>query len=181
MDADTNGAGVALGIVPVPSMSDDGQFVAFESMDGSLGPQGGTPAYDVFVRDLSAGTTELISAHYPGLASYAVNGPSMTSGQVVSANGRFVVFGSDASDLVPNDTNGLQDVFVADLVAGTMTLVSVSTNEINSGNGVSRNPVITSDGRYVVFSTRPATWCLVTPTLLRTCSSVICRRGQRRW
>src|SRR6185436_8945402 len=52
----------------------------------------------------------------------------------------------------PNDTNNASDVFLRDLVAGTTTLVSVSTNGVSSGNLQSSAPSITPDGRYVVFS-----------------------------
>jgi len=69
----------------------------------------------------------------------------------VSANGRFVAFYSDADDLAPNDTNGFGDVFVRDLIAGTNILVSVNTNGSASGDGLSTDPAISSNGQYVVF------------------------------
>ena len=66
-------------------------------------------------------------------------------------DGRYVVFQSNASNLVPNDNNGASDVFVRDLVAGTISLVSVNTSGSGSGNGASQDPVVSSDGRYVSF------------------------------
>ncbi len=68
----------------------------------------------------------------------------------ISTNGRFVLFESDATNLVANDTNNAQDIFVRDLVNGTTTLVSVNTNGW-SGSGESRDPAMTPDGRYVAF------------------------------
>src|SRR5262249_11785277 len=63
---------------------------------------------------------------------------------------RYVLFESDASDLVPGDTNGVSDVFMRDVLGGTTLLISVAANG-GSGNGPSTNAVMTPDGRYVVF------------------------------
>ena len=71
--------------------------------------------------------------------------------QVISADGRFVVFTSADTNLVPNDTNGFDDVFVRDLVAGTTIRVSVATGGAE-GNGESTEASLTSDGRFVVFT-----------------------------
>ncbi|MGZ4618639.1 MAG: TolB family protein, partial [Frankiaceae bacterium] len=69
----------------------------------------------------------------------------------VSADGRYVVFTSDAANLVPGDTNDTPDVFVRDRRAGTTTRVSVS-NTGAQGNGYSYNaPAVSADGRYVAF------------------------------
>jgi len=65
-----------------------------------------------------------------------------------------VVLKSAASNLVLNDANNASDVFVRDLVAGTTTLISVSTNGVSSGNLESTSPSITPDGRYVLFASR---------------------------
>ena len=63
----------------------------------------------------------------------------------VSGDGRFVVFTSTADNIVPGDTNGAEDVFVRDLIAGT-------TRRVSRGNGASRSPAISPDGRYVSFT-----------------------------
>jgi Tol biopolymer transport system component len=68
----------------------------------------------------------------------------------ISADGRYVVFASDASNLVPGDTNHRRDIFVRDLRAGRTTRVSVSTRG-QQGNLDSYNPSISDDGRFVVF------------------------------
>jgi len=77
------------------------------------------------------------------------NGDSF--GPELSGDGRVVVFQSDASNLVPGDTNGASDVFAHDLVTGQTTRLSVSTTGVE-GNGPSRVPAISGDGRVVVFS-----------------------------
>jgi Tol biopolymer transport system component len=115
----------------------------------------------VFVRDLVSGTTTLVST--TGTAS----GNSDSSNPVLSADGRYVAFTSDASNLVANDSNGTIDVFVRDLVNGTTTLVS--TTGTASGNNRSFNPVVSADGRYVAFTAMPATWWRMTPMAHSRC------------
>ncbi|MGB8368827.1 MAG: hypothetical protein ACLPYZ_07145 [Limisphaerales bacterium] len=133
-----------------PSLSPDGRFVVFISAANDLVP-GGNSFYslNVFLHDCASNTTVLVSGNLSGTGGG--NGSSML-GQV-STNGQFVVFQSDASNLVPNDTNGVTDIFVRDLVAGTTTLVSVSTNG-GPANGASTDPIMTPDGRYVAFISR---------------------------
>ena len=99
--------------------------------------------------------TELVSINWAG-----TNGSDGLNGAVgdftISANGRFVVFSSFASDLVTNDTNGgtgpSQDVFIRDLQTKTTTLVSVNQFGTDSGNGNSGSPAVSADGRFVAFS-----------------------------
>src|SRR5208282_6313483 len=98
------------------------------------------------------GATSLISAADSALPSQTPDGSSSFTSFSVSSNGQFVAFYSDADDLVANDINGCGDVFVRDLVAGTNILVSVSTNGIAPGDGISSDPAISGDGRYVAFS-----------------------------
>jgi Tol biopolymer transport system component len=69
----------------------------------------------------------------------------------ISADGRFVAFASEADNLVPNDTNGKEDVFIRDRLTGTTERVSVSSAG-EQGNGVSAGPSISADGRFVAFS-----------------------------
>jgi len=71
----------------------------------------------------------------------------------VSADGRFVVFASFATSLVPNDTNGVEDVFLRDLRLGTTTRVSVSSTGVE-GNGGSLHPMVSADGRLIYFRSR---------------------------
>jgi hypothetical protein len=124
-------------------ISSDGEHVAFLSNS----PAG----VHVYERDQASGAMTEIDVNTSGQPSA---GPIQTSGNerpAVSADGRFVAFGSDASDLVPGDDNGVTDVFVRDTVLGTTTRVSVDSNG-NQADGRSVYPVISDDGRYVSFT-----------------------------
>jgi Tol biopolymer transport system component len=90
-------------------LSADGRFVTFASGDPSLVASDSNGAYDVFVRDRLAGTTERVSLPRAG-----GQGNGESSAPTISPDGRFVAFETRASNLVPGDTNGTIDVFVAD-------------------------------------------------------------------
>ena len=74
------------------------------------------------------------------------------STRVVSTDGRFVVFSSDASNLVANDNNGVSDVFLRDRVLGTTVRISVNRNDGGDASGESHTPSINSDGRFIAFA-----------------------------
>ncbi|MCY2990669.1 MAG: S8 family serine peptidase [Planctomycetota bacterium] len=120
-----------------PSLSADGRFVAFTSGNSNGG--------DVFVFDRQSDSVERVSVANDGTAA---NGQSHDPS--ISADGRFVAFWSDAGNLVPNDRNGWEDVFVYDRVEHTVELVSVA-NDGTQANRDSRNPSISADGRFVAF------------------------------
>ncbi len=130
-----------------PVVSSNGLFVAFQTEAGNLAGTDTNGASDVLLRDVMAGTTTLVSVNSAGTASG--NGPS--SNPQLSADGRYVVFESLASDLVSGDTNDLRDVFVRDRLLGTTALVSVNSVGTGGGNGASDSASITPDGRWVVF------------------------------
>src|SRR5689334_4892864 len=75
---------------------------------------------------------------------------SISTHPVVSPDGRFVLFDSSASNLVPLDANGWQDVFLRDRLGGTTLLVSVGTGGVQS-NGPSVDYALSADGRIVAF------------------------------
>ena len=85
-----------------------------------------------------------------GAAGAEANGAS-GGFPAVSADGRFVAFASEATNLVANDTNGFGDVFVRDRQLGTTTIVSVATDG-TPGNDESGYPMLDAGGRFVVFS-----------------------------
>lgn len=153
LEADTNENG-SMAVVPatIPRLSADGRWVAFESPDNTLVAQDRNHAFDVFVRDLVSNKTELVSVHHPSLVSLTPNGSSALTTWSTSADGRYLAFASTADDIVPGDTNECRDVFVRDLVTGTNFLVSLDQFGIASGNGVSTEPTLTLDGRYVAFT-----------------------------
>ncbi|MBW4513792.1 MAG: hypothetical protein KME11_01040 [Timaviella obliquedivisa GSE-PSE-MK23-08B] len=139
------------------SISGDGRYVAFASDADNLVPNDGNGETDVFVRDILSGTTILASVSSNG-SQLAANTRDFNLRPAISANGQFVVFQSQANNLVPNDTNNDdQDIFVRDLGAGTTTRVSVNSlgeqskpwNVIASAD--SRTPSISGDGRFVAF------------------------------
>ncbi|MEU1886250.1 hypothetical protein [Micromonospora sp. WMMD987] len=128
-----------------PTMSADGRFVAFVS-DAALAPDDTNGVTDVYVRDLRAGTTVRASSTAGG--GQAGGG---SYGPVLSADGRYVVFASDATDLVAGDTNGASDVFLRDLRAGTTVRASL-TADGGQADGGSEYGVVTRDGRRVAFA-----------------------------
>lgn len=129
-----------------PAITPDGRFVAFASTASNLVPGDTNGTWDVFLRDRLRGTTERISIGGDGEQA---NGGS-SGAPALSADGRFVAFGSFASNLVPGDTNGAADVFVRDRANGTTERVSVATGggQADGGGG---DPTISADGRYVAF------------------------------
>lgn len=127
------------------SVSADGRYVAFESDASNLVAGDSNASGDVFVHDMVAGTTVIASVRSSGAIGDAGSG-----GPFISANGRFVGFESDATNLVKGDTNGQTDVFVHDVVSGKTTRVSVRSSGVQ-GDGSSREPSLSVDGRYVAF------------------------------
>ncbi|MEG4036812.1 calcium-binding protein [Microcoleus sp. S36b_A4] len=110
---------------------------------------------DIFVRDLLTNTTTCVSvdsAGNPGNDSSLYSSISSDYSSI-SADGRFVVFESDASNLVWGDTNNSTDIFVRDLSTNTTTRVSVS-GAGNQGNGESYSPSISANGQKVAFSSK---------------------------
>ena len=164
----------------IPSISADGMYIAFSAYDSRLlAPfpnysdyYNETAYYDArdayyesydrktFIRDLQTGVTELVSVASNGTPGnknsdrYGWGEPS------ISADGRYVAFGSEASNLVSGDTNNSPDIFVRDRQTGITELVSVATDGspgnplINKLSLINFNPSLSADGRYVVFFSR---------------------------
>jgi archaellum component FlaF (FlaF/FlaG flagellin family) len=133
------------GFSDYPSISADGRYVAFESTASNLAPGDTNTLPDLFVRDRQNGTTELVSVDSGG-----VQGNNVSEGPAISADGRYVAFQSDATNLVPGDTNSVTDVFLRDRQAGTTERVSVDSGGVQ-GNHISYLASISGDGRYVGF------------------------------
>ncbi len=105
----STGGGQSDGFCGLSSISADGNLIAFASGATSLVPGGLPGVGDVLVRDVAAGVTSRVSVD-----SGNNPGNDDSGAPRISADGRFVAFWSDASNLVPGDTNGLRDVFVHD-------------------------------------------------------------------
>jgi Tol biopolymer transport system component len=128
------------------AISADGRYVAFASTASNLVGGDTNLSSDVFLRDRPHGVTTRVSLAQGGLPA---NGGSFSPS--ISADGRLVAFSSDATNLVLGDTNGVADVFVRDVLAGTTRRVSAGTTR-EQANGRSLHPVLTPDGRFLVFA-----------------------------
>ena len=127
-------------------ISADGRYVVFESWAADLVANDTNGWNDVFVRDRVTGQTLCVSVDAAG-----VPGDNGSGSPSISADGRFVAFESSATNLVAGDTNGTDDVFVRDLVAGTTVRASVDSAGVQ-GNQFSREATISGNGSRVAFS-----------------------------
>ncbi len=128
-----------------PFVALNGGFVAFQTNASTILPGDLNFVADVVVRDLTTGAVENVTVNT--LGGFA-NGPSERP--VMSADGRYVAFASDASNLVAGDLNFNRDIFLRDRTLGTTILVSKSTLGVQ-GNGLSTRPSISADGRFIAY------------------------------
>jgi hypothetical protein len=126
-----------------PTISADGRYVAYASDATNLVQGDSDTSTDVFLHDRQTGTTIRVGPVGPDIEF-----PGRPS---VSADGRYVAFGSFSDGLVANDTNGVSDLFVRDIHSGKFTRVSVASDGLEA-NDASRFGVMSRDGRYVAFS-----------------------------
>ncbi len=129
-----------------PALSGDGRFVAFASRANDLVANDLNGMQDIFLRDLQLGITTRISL---SSANVEPNGDSYAPW--VDLDGDVVAFASEAKNLVPNDTNSFQDIFVRDLTAGTTTRVNVSSAGVEA-NAKSVRATISYDGLVIAFA-----------------------------
>ncbi|MCK6445430.1 MAG: hypothetical protein L6Q99_03480 [Planctomycetes bacterium] len=144
VSASING-GTGNGISGSPVISADGRYVAFGGSASDLVPSDTNGVADAFVYDRLNNATEVVSITNGGVQA---NGHS--GAWAISADGRFVVVGSSATNLVAGDTNGSTDIFVRDRVLGTMIRASVSSSGVQ-GDFDSENARTSANGRFVVF------------------------------
>ncbi|MGD9693471.1 MAG: TolB family protein [Phycisphaerales bacterium] len=134
-----------------PALSGDGSRVAFVSYATNLVASDTNGVHDVFVHDLSGGTTVRVSVDSSGNQANAASSAFISPW--MSDDGDLVVYHSNATNLdsAMSDTNGVSDVFVHQLSTGATTRISLDTlgGEANDG---SFSPTISADGRYVAFS-----------------------------
>lgn len=137
------------------NVSADGRYVAYVSDVAEIVPNDTNYATDVFVYDRKTGLTERVSVASDGTQG---DRPSGEWGKpALSADGRYVVFASEARNLVPDDTNGTRDVFIHDRVLHTTQRVSL--NQEGKEGALYREsayPDLTPDGRYVAFHSAAA-------------------------
>jgi Tol biopolymer transport system component len=132
------------------AMSDDGRHVAFSAYATNLVANDTNGVLDIFVHDRQTGQTTCVS-----VASDGAQANNASFHPAISADGRYVAFVSDATNLVAGDTNGVLDVFVHDRQTGQTTRVSVASDGAQA-NGASyvhpSPPAISADGRIVAFA-----------------------------
>ncbi len=129
-----------------PSISDDGRFVAYTSTAENLVASDGNGFQDIFVTEVGSRTTMLVSVD-----SRRNQADGHSFFPVISRDGSFVAYSSDARNLVPNDTNSVRDVFVYDRARRTVVRASVSTAGAQ-GNGPSDFASLNGDGSVVAFA-----------------------------
>jgi Tol biopolymer transport system component len=130
-----------------PALSGDGRLVVFLSEASNLVAGDTNGLLDVFVYDRDTGLVELVSIGHDG--SPANGEPSRPS---ISPDGRYVAFNSTASNLVPDDTNAHQDVFLFDRKVGLTERISLTSDEAQiDQDAFTKRPAISVDGRFVVF------------------------------
>lgn len=128
-------------------LSGDGRYAVFSTAAATLVPGDTNGKDDVFLRDLQTRTTTRLSVGPGGeQAGDASSEPTIT------ADGRYVAFGSSAANLVSGDTNKVRDVFVRDLTAGVTTRQSLTPGGAQLSRGGTA-PDLSGDGRYVIYAT----------------------------
>jgi Tol biopolymer transport system component len=131
-----------------PTISGDGSRIAFFSNAAGLVAGDNNQAHDVFVRDIPAGKTLLVSVNHDGSGS----GSQPSLYPVISNDGRWVAFESEASNLTEgSDTNSTGDVFLRDLSTGHTELVSARPGTGEAGNGESQLAANTPNAELIVF------------------------------
>jgi len=142
--------GPANGLSILPEVSANGRYVVFQSAASDLVPGDTNGVMDIFVRDMLTGVTTRVSISSLGFQANGSSGnPSITD------DGQTVVFRSDATNLVPVDTNGQPDVFLRDMQSGQTFRMNPSWDG-NQANGPSGIPRISGNGHFLVF------WSLAT-------------------
>ncbi|MBC7835585.1 MAG: PD40 domain-containing protein [Phycisphaerales bacterium] len=149
VDPSNSPAGFNTSVSP-PSLSGDGQHVAFESTQTSLVTGDTNNAPDVFVRDLAVGVTTRVSTASDGGQSGAGGGEP-----AASADGRYIAFVSTGSDLVPGfGGSGVAQVFLKDRQTGLTSIISVRPPSAGGAQANSQcaAPAVSGDGRFVAFA-----------------------------
>ena len=132
-----------------PALSVDGRYVLFQSRATNLDPSvpslQGPGATQIYLHDRETGSTVLVSRGPDGRP-----GDGDSSTPALSGDARYLVYASNASNLVPGDTNQVTDIFLHDRASGETGRVSISSAGIQA-NRAAASPQITLDGRYILF------------------------------
>lgn len=147
-----NAGGQANGPSYAPSISADGNQIAFQSWAGNLVQNDRNEAADIFVFDRRTQSTRRVSVNLDGEEAN-----SNSHVPAISGDGRFVAFESPATNLVAGDTNAAADIFVVDLATGLIQLESLSSDHTLSDRD-SYQPSLSHDGRFLVFTSAARTF-----------------------
>ena len=126
-------------------ISADGHHVAFLSDATNLVADDTNFVPDIIVHDRDTGQTERVSVASDGSEA---NGDSFDC--AISADGRYIAFSSNATNLAARDSNATADIFWHDMQTGKTERASVATNGAQA-NGASLYPAISADGLFVAF------------------------------
>jgi hypothetical protein len=147
----TGGTLAADGRALNPDISGTGRYVVFESDTSNHAAGGSTTQTDIFLKDLQSGTTTRISTSLTGTDG---NGESINA--KVSADGDYVVFQSEASNLTSGDTNGYSDIFLWSAATGKLTNITRGLAPVTNPNNGNVNADVAfngNDNAIVVFET----------------------------
>ncbi|MBC7954757.1 MAG: PD40 domain-containing protein [Cytophagales bacterium] len=151
-----NAAGTGVGGAK-PMLSENGQRLAFYSFASNITAGDTNGLWDVFVYDHSNGARTRVSlTSTGGERNQGVESASRVVAPAISGNGRYVAYATTASNVVPGDTNGTQDVFVVDTQTSAVTRASVSSSGVqgnaDSPLGQGERVSLSYDGAWVAFS-----------------------------
>lgn len=132
------------------SVSGDGRYVTFASTSSNLISRHGKAAEEVYVHDTASNLTSVISVSSSGKRENAAVASPFTQVSSISADGRYVAFDSDATNLTRKVPNYHTNVYVRDRTLKRTSLVSVSSTG-GAGDNDSFSPAISPDGHFVVF------------------------------
>jgi Tol biopolymer transport system component len=144
-----------------PSLSADGRIVAFVTDASGLDPADPDRRADVYVRNLDSGAVRLVSVNLDG-----VKGDLPSTGASLSGDGTRVAFATGSRNLVPQDTDDSYDVYVNDLIDGSLRLASTDAAGTNADRTADQ-PSLSLDGRYLAFSSDATNLGLDTPILVK--------------
>ena len=133
------------GISHMPYLSRDGKYLVISSLATNFAVNDTNSFRDIFLYQLSSGILKRINTSATGEQA---NSDSFASG--ISSDGNYVAFVSSASNLAPNDSNSVYDIFLFDNTTGKNELISVASNG-TLGNNVSTWPSVSDDGRIVAY------------------------------
>ena len=139
-----------------PALSEDGTRLAFYSVSSNLVGGDNNGLWDIFVHDMADSSIKRVSLTSTGAErNQGFDSTSSLKPPAISGNGRYVAFATEATNMVPGDTNAEQDVFVVDTQTGNVVRASVSSTGVqgNAASGREGRVALSYDGTWVAFPT----------------------------